>query len=203
MTGQDHYFSARPATPDQRQEVAVDLMGRRFVVETAPGIFSPGGLDKGTAVLLGEVPNPPPGGDFLDIGCGWGPIAISMAILSPAAHVHAIDVNERSLDLTRRNAERLGCTRIRASLPAEVDPDLRFDLIWSNPPIRIGKAALHDLLRTWLPRLGPGGTAYLVVQRNLGSDSLARWIEADLGMPCARLGSHKGFRVLEIKAGRP
>ena len=172
MTGQDHYFSARPATPDQRQEVAVELMGRRVVVESAPGIFSPGGLDKGTAVLLGEVPNPPPGG-------------------------------ERSLDLTRRNAERLGCTRIRASLPAEVDPDLRFDLIWSNPPIRIGKAALHDLLRTWLPRLGPGGTAYLVVQRNLGSDSLARWIEADLGMPCARLGSHKGFRVLEIKAGRP
>ena len=199
----DHYFTAQPASADERRTVAVRLMGRDVSVEVAPGIFSPGGLDKGTQVLLDEVPNPPPTGTFLDLGCGWGPIALSMAMLAPGATVHAVDVNERSLDLTSRNADRLGLNGIRTALPDDVPDEVTFDLIWSNPPIRIGKAALHDLLRRWLPRLGAHGTAYLVVQRNLGSDSLAAWIERELGMPCARLASHKGFRVLEVRRERP
>jgi len=117
--------------------------------------------------------------------------------------VYAVDVNERALELARHNAESLGLNGIRVSAADDVPAGLTFDLIWSNPPIRIGKAALHDLLRTWLPRLEAGGTAYLVVQRNLGSDSLARWIESDLGMPCARLTSSKGFRILQVRRARP
>lgn len=194
----DHYFTANPASADERRTVRVHLVGHDVAVETAPGIFSPTGVDKGTQVLLDAVPTPPPTGRFLDVGCGWGPIALALALLSPAADVLGVDVNERALDLTRRNADLLGLTRIRAERPEDVDPDTRFDLIWSNPPIRIGKAAVHDLLRSWLPRLDVGGRAYLVVQRNLGSDSLAAWIAKDLGMPCTRLTSHRGFRVLEV-----
>lgn len=199
----DHYFTASPASPDERRPLAVTLAGRDVTVEVAPGIFSPGGLDKGTAVLLDEVPDPPPSGRFLDIGCGWGPIALTLGLLSEHADILGVDVNERSVDLTNRNAAALGLAHVSAVTPQDVPADAAYDLIWSNPPIRIGKAALHDLLRLWLPRLAPGGTAYLVVQRNLGSDSLQRWIESDLCMPCARLASSKGFRVLEVDAKAP
>jgi 16S rRNA (guanine1207-N2)-methyltransferase len=195
----DHYFTSRPAAPDERRTIAVRLAGREVEVEVAPGIFSPGGLDKGTAVLLDEAPEPPATGTFLDLGCGWGPITLSLALRSPSATVWALDVNERALDLTRRTAAALGLDGVRATTADGIPGDVRFDLIWSNPPIRVGKAVLHDLLRTWLPRLAPSGVAHLVVQRNLGSDSLQRWVEAELGMPCARLASSKGFRVLEVR----
>ena len=199
MSEHDHYFTAAPASADERRRLRVRLGGREVEVEVAPGIFSPGGLDKGTVVLLDEAPAPPPAGSFLDLGCGWGPVALALALRSPGATVWALDVNERALDLTRRNAEALGLDGVRATTADGIPDDLRFDLIWSNPPIRVGKAVLHDLLRTWLPRLTPDGVAHLVVQRNLGSDSLQRWIGTELEMPCTRLTSSKGFRVLEVR----
>jgi 16S rRNA G1207 methylase RsmC len=199
MSEHDHYFTAAPASADERRRVRVRLAGRAVDAEVAPGIFSPGGLDKGTAVLLDEAPAPPSTGTFLDLGCGWGPIALTLALHSPDATVWALDVNERALDLTRRNAGALGLDAVHASTADGIPPDLRFDLIWSNPPIRVGKAVLHELLRTWLPRLAPSGVAHLVVQRNLGSDSLQKWVQTDLGMPCTRFTSSKGFRVLEVR----
>jgi len=199
MSEQDHYFTAAPASADERRRLRVRLGGGEVDVEVAPGIFSPGGLDKGTVVLLDEAPAPPPTGTFLDLGCGWGPVAITLALRSPGADVWALDVNERALDLTRRNAGALGLHGVRATTADGIPDHLRFDLIWSNPPIRVGKAVLHELLRTWLTRLAPGGVAHLVVQRNLGSDSLQRWVETELAMPCTRLASSKGFRVLEVR----
>jgi 16S rRNA (guanine1207-N2)-methyltransferase len=199
MDEQDHYFTAAPASADERRRMPVRLAGRTVEVEVAPGIFSPGGLDKGTAVLLDEAPAPPVTGTFLDLGCGWGPLALTLGLLSPRATVLALDVNERAVDLTRRNAATLGLDGVHASTADGIPDAVRFDLIWSNPPIRVGKAALHTLLATWLPRLAPDGVAHLVVQRNLGSDSLQRWVEAELRMPCTRLASSKGFRVLEVR----
>ena len=199
MSEHDHYFTAAPASADERRRVRVRLAGRAVDAEVAPGIISPGGLDKGSAVLLDEAPAPPSTGTFLDLGCGWGPIALTLALHSPDATVWALDVNERALDLTRRNAGALGLDAVHASTADGIPPDLRFDLIWSNPPILVGKAVLHELLRTWLPRLAPSGVAHLVVQRNLGSDSLQKWVQTDLGMPCTRFTSSKGFRVLEVR----
>lgn len=199
MSDHDHYFTAAPASDGERRPLRVRLAGRDVEVEVARGIFSPGGLDKGTRVLLDEAPPPPPEGTFLDLGCGWGPVALTLAMLSPAATVHAVDVNERALDLCRRNAASLGLTGVQAGTAESVPRDVRFDVIWSNPPIRVGKAVLHDLLRSWLPRLAAGGRAFLVVQKNLGSDSLQRWVEDELGMPCARAASVKGFRILEVR----
>ena len=196
----DHYFTAQPASDDERRTRTVHLAGRELEVEVASGVFSPGGVDKGTAVLLDRVPAPPPSGNLLDLGCGWGPITISLALEAPLSTVWAVDVNERALDLVRRNAERLGLGNVRAVLPDDVPAGLEFDACWSNPPIRVGKRALHDLLTRWLPRLAAGAEAWLVVQKNLGSDSLARWITDTLDLQVDREASSKGFRVLRVAA---
>ncbi|WP_422936182.1 class I SAM-dependent methyltransferase [Sinomonas sp. P47F7] len=195
-----HYFNAQPAVPDVRRPLAVVLEGRELALETSAGIFSPDGVDKGTAVLLEEAPDPAPEGALLDIGCGWGPITLTMALRSPGATVHAVDVNERSLSLTAANARRIGLPNVRTALPEAVPADIRFATIWSNPPIRIGKQALHELLLLWLPRLAVGGEAWLAVQKNLGADSLQRWLADELGgaYDVARAATSKGFRVLRV-----
>ncbi|MGL5867057.1 MAG: class I SAM-dependent methyltransferase [Dermatophilaceae bacterium] len=203
MSAPDHYFTAQPASSSELRSLQVQLAGLDVEVDVAGGVFSPGGLDKGTAVLLDHVPDPPASGHLLDLGCGWGPLALTMSLRSPGATVWALDVNERALDLMRRNAVRLDCGDLRATTADGIPHDVRFDAVWSNPPIRVGKAALHDLLRAWLPRLTPHGAAHLVVQKNLGSDSLQRWVESELRMPCTRLASSRGFRVLEVTPGHP
>lgn len=198
---EDHYFTATPASPAERRTVSVTLDGRAYDLEAAAGVFSPGRVDLGTTVLLDAV-GTPPAGDLLDLGCGWGPIALTAALRQPDARVTAVDVNERALDLLARNATIVGraapIAPVIGVLPDAVGEALRFDAIWSNPPIRIGKAALHELLARWLPRLKPGAQAHLVVQRHLGADSLARWIGEQGWGDVDRVGSSKGYRVLRL-----
>jgi 16S rRNA (guanine1207-N2)-methyltransferase len=194
----DHYFTAQPAAPAERRKLEVELAGHRLTVAVAGGVFSADRLDTGTRVLLREVPDPPADGALLDLGCGWGPITLALALRSPAATVYAVDVNERALGLTAANAAANGLSNVVAGRPEWVPSDVRFAAIWSNPPIRVGKAELHAMLRRWLPRLVAGGEAYLVVQKNLGADSLQRWVESDLGLPCSRYAVDKGFRVLQV-----
>ena len=195
----DHYFSAEPASAEERRSVVMHLAGRDVTVQTAAGIFSPSRVDIGTQVLLRTVGEPPATGDLLDLGCGWGPIALTLALQSPDARVWAVDVNQRALDLLRRTARDLGLENLSAVTPDQVPASVRFAAIWSNPPIRVGKEALHEMLRLWLARLDPeGGVAHLVVQRNLGADSLQRWIAQELHLPVDRVASAKGFRVLRV-----
>ncbi|MEO6199775.1 MAG: methyltransferase [Cryobacterium sp.] len=201
----EHYFSAASETSLKLRTVTVELAGQTREVTTANAVFSPDHIDTGTQVLLANTPPPPPSGDFLDLGCGWGPIALHLALNSPHATVWAVDVNERALDLVRRNAASLGLTNIQAVLPADVPAEVSFRGIWSNPPIRVGKSELHGLLRAWLPRLQPEADAWLVVQRNLGSDSLHRWLEGDLPAEFTvdRAAISKGFRVLHVQRSTP
>lgn len=197
----DHYFSATPASPEKLRRIRVPIAGREVTLSTAGGTFSPDRLDAGTSVLLGNTPTPPPGGNVLDLGCGWGPIALTMATLSPHATVWAVDVNERALGLVRQNAEELGLTNVRAVTADQVPSDISFRTIWSNPPIRVGKAELHNLLETWIPRLDERSEAWLVVQRNLGSDSLQRWLAATFedGFSVHRAATGKGYRVIKVR----
>lgn len=176
-------------------------MGTSYELTTANGIFSPDRIDAGTQVLLANAPAPPPGGNLIDVGCGWGPIALSLALASPRSTVWAVDVNERALDLVRRNAASLGLTNVNACRPEDVPDDLQFTTIWSNPPIRVGKDELHRILEQWLPRLEPESDAWLVVQRNLGSDSLHRWLDGTLpeNFAVSRAATSKGYRVLRVR----
>jgi len=199
--GSDHYFTAAPASPENLRTIRVSLAGREVDVTTAGGVFSPDRLDAGTAVLLANMPPVPPGGNLLDLGSGWGPITLSMALAAPHATVWAVDVNERALDLVRRNAAALRLTNVNASLPEDVPADVTFRTIRSNPPIRVGKNELHGLLERWIPRLDERSDAWLVVQRNLGADSLQRWIAATFqpGYSVFRTTTGKGYRVLKVR----
>lgn len=196
-----HYF-ATPQDEEKRRTIRVTVRGRELDLQTANGVFSGSRLDPATAVLLKEVA--PPGPQvrrIVDVGCGYGPIALTLALDCPWLTVDAVDTNERALALTRDNATALGVAdRVRTATPETVDPAVTYDEIWSNPPIRIGKEALHALLLTWLGRLAPGGRAVLVVGKNLGADSLQRWL-GEQGWPTERLASAKGFRVLEVRRG--
>lgn len=193
----DHYFSdsggAYAASP-----IAVTIGGEERLLESPKGVFSNDGLDIGTRVLLDVAPEPPETGSLLDLGCGWGPIALHLALSAPTASVWAVDVNPDALSATARNAHTLSLSNVRTSLPDDVDDAVRFDAIWSNPPIRIGKAALHELLLRWLPRLTDDGEAWLVVQKHLGSDSLLRWLQQLDGFDAERVESKKNFRSLRV-----
>lgn len=194
----EHYFTADPSVPFQREPVRLEVWGRTLPLQTGSGVFAKGRLDIGTSVLFRET-EPPAPGRILDLGCGYGVIGLAIAAAVPGADVTAVDVNERALLLARENAEALGVAdRFTAALPDQVDPGRRYDEIWSNPPIRIGKQALHALLLTWLPRLADDGRAVMVVGKNLGADSLQRWL-GDQGFATTRLASAKGFRVLESR----
>jgi 16S rRNA (guanine1207-N2)-methyltransferase len=166
-------------------------------LETDSGVFSPGRLDPGTRFLLESAPLPPASGDLLDLGCGYGPIACALATRSPGATVWAVDVNERALSLCARNAAKAGLDNVRCVPPDDSGLPKSFAGIWSNPPIRIGKAALHSLLATWLARLDRGASAYLVVGRNLGADSLHAWLAGE-GWPVARAAARSGYRLLQV-----
>ena len=195
---EEHYFTADPTVAFHREPVAASVWGHQLSLTSGSGVFARGRLDVGTAVLLRET-EPPAPGRILDLGCGWGVIGLAIATAVPGAVVTGVDVNERAVLLANENAVSLGLAgSFRASTPDAVVGDATYDEIWSNPPIRVGKDALHDLLLTWLPRLAPGGRAVLVVGKNLGADSLQRWL-GEQGWPTVRLATSKGFRVLETR----
>ncbi len=193
----EQYFTPRPSSPSSPFVIRVALADGTLNLTTDRGVFSYGALDTGTRLLLLKAPPPPTSGNLLDLGCGVGPIALTLARRSPASTVWAVDVNERAIALCRDNAAANAITNVRAVLADGVPDDVQFDCIWSNPPIHIGKQALHELLLYWLARLTPTGTAVMVVQKHLGSDSLQAWLTAQ-GYPTERLGSAKGFRLLQI-----
>jgi len=201
----EQYFASDPAAAHRPGSVHVILPDVHLELGTDAGVFSPKRLDPGTRLLLESAPPPPAQGNLLDLGCGYGPLALVLAARAPGARIWAVDTNARALALTAANAHRAGLPNVSCARPDDPAIPERFDLIWSNPPIRIGKNALHKLLAGWLGRLAPGAAAYLVVQRNLGSDSLQRWL-AESGWIAERAAARSGYRVLRVtgaSAGRP
>jgi 16S rRNA (guanine1207-N2)-methyltransferase len=198
--GADHYFTTEPSGDARRREVTFIAAGHVYRLTSASGVFSGDRLDPGTAILLRKAPLPGArGGTFLDLGCGYGPIACVLADRSPAVTVYAVDVNQRALELVRANAAATGVgARVIAATADEVPSDIEFDEIWSNPPIRVGKQELHELLLRWLPRLTRNGTAWLVVARNLGADSLQAWLQSE-GWVAERFASQQGYRILRVR----
>ena len=193
-----HYFDPAPAVESRPRTVHLHLGELSIELQADRGVFGSRGVDLGTLALLKEAPPPPTEGDILDLGSGYGPIAITLARRSPKARIWAVDVNERALQLTRVNATTANTPNVKACAPDEVPNEVRFAAIYSNPPVRVGKGPLHELLLRWLPRLEPQASGYLVVQRNLGADSLAAWL-ATQSYKVRRLKSKKGYRVLGVR----
>lgn len=204
----DQYFTDQePATADQLRTLHLGVRGLDLRMQVSDRVFSGSRLDLGTRQLLAEAPALPGSGTFLDLGCGWGPLAVTMAQESPGGRVWAVDVNTRALDLARRNAsangvgDRIEVARAEEALEAARTQGVRFDVIWSNPPVRIGKDAMHTMLTDWLSLLAGDGVAHLVVQRNLGADSLIAWLDAE-GFPASKIASKKGYRIIEVHPHR-
>lgn len=198
-----HYFSPDPQSSKRTSQVEFEVGELDFTLNAATGTFSSSKLDAGTKVLLKEFRQFPETGNVLDLGCGWGPIAVSIARLSPETQVYALDVNNRSLELTQENADRYLLSNIRPVHAEQIPVGLEFQAIWSNPPIRVGKRALHELLETWLARLAPDGIAMLVVQKQLGGDSLQQWITDSFAhLEVERINTAKGYRVIKVQRTR-
>jgi 16S rRNA (guanine1207-N2)-methyltransferase len=193
-----HYFDREPQALSRPRPVTLRLADLELPLTTDTGVFGRGGVDHGTLFLLRRGPPPPQTGEILDVGTGYGPIAVTLGLRAPQARVWGVDVNRRALELAAANAAAAGATNVVTASPGEVPADLRFAAIYSNPPIRIGLAQLHPLLTGWLDRLTPDGVAHLVVHRHLGSDSLARWLAGE-GFDCRRLASHDGYRILRVQ----
>ena len=197
-TSGDHYFATDPGVASSPATITLDLPDLTVRLGTDRGVFSGSRIDPGTKLLLLDGARPAPGsGHLVDVGCGYGAIAVTLARRAPEATVWAVDVNRRALELCRRNAVELGLDNVIVAEPDGVPDDLVVDGLWSNPPIRVGKAELHRLLGGWLDRLAPAGSAHLVVARNLGSDSLARWLTAQ-GWAVDRRASRAGYRLLDV-----
>jgi 16S rRNA (guanine1207-N2)-methyltransferase len=195
----EQYFTRRPASRSDRRTVAVRLPDVRLDLVTDRGVFAGTRLDPGTETLLRRGELVVPDGPVLDLGCGYGPIALTLARRNPAATIWAVDVNERARELCRENARATGLANVTVAAPDAVPADLRFAALWSNPPIRIGKGPLHELLLRWLGRLDAGAAGHLVVHKHLGSDSLARWL-GEQGWTATRRASHDGYRLLDVTA---
>lgn len=192
-----HYFSETPSVHGEARELEFTAHGFDLHLRTAPGVFSATQVDRGTEVLLDHAPLPTGPGTILDLGCGYGPIAVALAVARRRSQVWAVDVNNRAIELTRQNAVLNGLNNIITCRPEEVPHEVEFDTVYSNPPIRVGKAALHAMLLQWLFRLRPGGRGFLVVHKNLGADSLASWMTSQ-ALCTTRLSSHGGYRVLAV-----
>jgi 16S rRNA (guanine1207-N2)-methyltransferase len=195
----DHYFTPAPAAASRRSSVDLVLPDLSLTLLTDRGVFSPDAIDPGTKLLLldGARPDANATGALLDLGCGYGPIACALALRAPAARVWAVEVNERARGLCAANAAAAGVENVTVAAPEDVPTEVTFAGIWSNPPIRIGKAALHELLTQWLDRLAPDGRAHLVVHKHLGADSLAGWLDGE-GWSVERRASRAGYRLLDV-----
>ncbi len=193
-----HYFDREPTAPSHPRRVSLRLPERDLDLETDAGVFGHRAVDAGTRFLLRRSPPPPAGGDILDLGCGYGAIALAVALRAPAARIWAVEVNARARHLAERNARAAAVENVRVAAPEDVPAAVRFNALYSNPPVRIGLHELHPLLTGWLDRLLPGADAHLVVHRHLGSDSLARWLAAE-GFPVERTASHAGYRILRVQ----
>ena len=194
-----HYFDPQPAAAHRPGQVRVVLPDVYLELATDAGMFSPTRLDPGTRLLLEQAPAPPAAGDLLDLGCGYGPVACTLAARAPGATVWAVDVNQRALALCAANAAAAGLSNVRCVAPDAAGVPPRLAGIWSNPPVRIGKEPLHALLLHWLARLDPQAAATLVMGRNLGADSLHGWLQGQ-GWQVTRLSARSGYRLLRVTA---
>ena len=163
------YYAENPDAEHDIHDLRVQLLGEDFHFYTDTGVFSKKMIDYGSQALL-SVLNFSAGQSLLDLGCGYGPLGISLAKVQNLK-VTMVDINQRALELARKNARRNGVEVdiYQSNIYDQVKG--RFDQIISNPPIRAGKQVVHDILEGAYDHLKPGGSLTTVIQKKQGAPS--------------------------------
>lgn len=199
----DHYFEAEPRSASRRRVVEETVRGVTMRLATDNGVFSKNGLDPGSRLMI-ESAEIRPGARVLDLGCGYGPVGIAIALIAPSALVWMVDINERAIALARANIEanQLSerCHAWRSDGVAALPEELAFQAVLLNPPIRAGKSTVQRLFRDASRRLTGDGRLYTVVRKQQGADSVFRYL-IDLYGNATVVAKAKGYRVFLCRFG--
>lgn len=178
----DHYYTQTPTSAHKPGQVDFLWRGAKLVFETDSGVFSRTEIDKGTEILLNALPEELTG-SLLDMGCGYGVIGVTLGRRYPGLSVVMSDVNERAVELSRRNAQRNGVpARVMQSDGYADVPFQRMDWIVQNPPIRAGKSVIYAMFAEGARRLEPSGELWLVIRKQQGAESAVRYLETLFGL---------------------
>lgn len=191
----DHYYTRKPGVEQNRQKHETELRGLRFQFMTDSGVFSKSGIDYGSRFLIDEMQIGKQD-RVLDVGCGYGPIGLTAARLASEGEAVLLDINERAIELAKENAKMNGIENavIRQSDLYGAAGDEPFDVILTNPPIRAGKAVVHQIFEQGYDRLKPGGSMWVVIQKKQGAPSAEAKLKELFGR-VVEVGKDKGFRI--------
>ncbi|ASA24385.1 class I SAM-dependent methyltransferase [Paenibacillus donghaensis] len=194
-----HYYSQQPEARHDRRTIHTVLRGRKFQFTSDAGVFSKGDIDYGSRALI-ETMEIPEGAAVLDVGCGYGPIGLSAAHLAPKGHVTMLDINSRAVELARENAQQNGIRNVTV-MESDVLGALKeqtFDVILTNPPIRAGKAVVHQIFEEAYQHLNEGGSLWIVIQKKQGAPSAVAKLES-LFPVVEEKGKDKGYRIIKAQ----
>lgn len=191
----EHYYSQNPGTEHDEKKVIFEVLEQKLSCITDSGVFSRDGLDMGTRVLLEALPAL--GGRILDLGCGWGPVGAALGMKYPDAEIVMTDVNERAVDLAKRNLQLNG---VKNALVLQGDGyenvQGKFDAIILNPPIRTGKQVIYAMFADGRDYLAENGALYIVIRKQQGAESAEKYLKTIYGS-VERIAREKGYWVLK------
>jgi len=195
----DHYFTAQPAARSQPTQFTISVREVELTLTSDRGVFSHGRLDDGTLRLLKKMELPETG-DFLDLGCGYGVIGLVAAKLRPDAQVTMVDINERATKLAADNARANGISNVEVLTgdAPQVLGERQFDVVLCNPPVRVGKSKLYELIADAAERLRPGGVLWMVIHTRQGAKTHLREM-APMFSECETVSRKWGYRVFKCE----
>ncbi|MFD2615224.1 class I SAM-dependent methyltransferase [Paenibacillus gansuensis] len=195
----EHYYTNKPSTVHQRQTIEQVLAGRKFTFVTDSGVFSKTGVDYGSRVLI-ESMSFSADSQVLDVGCGYGPIGLSAALIAKDGRVTMVDINERAVELAKENAIRnkIDNVEILQSDLFEKLAGRKFHIILTNPPIRAGKETVHQIFTEAEAHLEQGGELWVVIQKKQGAPSALTKLES-LFAEVEEVTKDKGYRIYRAR----
>jgi len=193
----EHYYSQKPTAGHDLYTIEATLRGRAYSFQSDAGVFSRKGIDFGSRLLI-ETMELASDARVLDVGCGYGPIGLAAAALAHRGTVTMIDINERAIELAKRNARRNGIANVRILQSDRLSEVLqeRFDAVLTNPPIRAGKDVVHGIFEQAAEVLVPGGALWVVIQKKQGAPSAFAKLE-ELFASVEEVRKDKGYRIFK------